>query len=194
MSSRANRPVRMISSPSLCSIISAVCRRAGADSPPPGRRSRLHRCRKQRGGSGCAPAHKHKHTRTHTADSASVWLELHFTPLSRCKQCRFSRVQRCSSTCMRQSSGLPAYRMLLFQSLLLALPARPSNSVGVNHCWLCLTQRPLPPEHNTALSPRVTTGTVLESSDFDSLVFHAEKKAKQPNSDRSGLFYVSHMR
>lgn len=50
---------------------------------------------------------------------------------------------------MRQSRGRPAYLMLLFQSLLLALPARPSNSVGVNHCWLCLMQRPLPPEHST---------------------------------------------
>ena len=50
---------------------------------------------------------------------------------------------------MRQSRGLPAYLMLLFQSLLLALPARPSNSVGVNHCWLCLMQRPFPPEDNT---------------------------------------------
>lgn len=58
---------------------------------------------------------------------------------------------------MRQSRGLPAYLMLLFQSLLLALPDRPSNSVGVYHCWLCLTHRPLPPEHNTTLSVQVRT-------------------------------------
>lgn len=88
-------------------------------------------------------------------------LHKHRAALQRCTCAVLVLLQLYSSlsTCMRQSRGLPAYLMLLFQSLLLALPARPSNSVGVNHCWLCLTQRPFPPEHTTRQREEATRGS-----------------------------------
>ena len=53
---------------------------------------------------------------------------------------------------IKHCSVLPPYRMLLFQSLLLALPANASNSLGVYHTpSILLIHFPRPPVQNTKM-------------------------------------------
>ena len=89
--------------------------------------------------------------------------------------------------------------MLLFQSLLLALPAMASNSVGLYHVLLCLMQRPFPPaaDHTQTIADKPLPPHTLHTDNITDKPYirtHYTQTTSQTNLIFLHITHIKHHR